>query len=132
MHKAAHRVYMPVHGFYFDPRHGGAMRRVLPATAGFRILGVYGTGEMRPAGEPWAADVRVARRRLNGDVEMEVVFHKEKPDPRNLTMRAIYVRKAGSIDWKDGNRWLPMHVHRAQLVAPPSAAPLFRQCETRR
>lgn len=108
-------------GFYYDPHHGGCLRRVAaPEGGGFLpILGVYGDDELHPPGHFWSARA-FASPQAEGGIPLTVHFRgKEKPEGWDVTLEATFDVATRQIRWADGNVWLPLHAHRAQLAAPP-------------
>lgn len=99
-------------GVYFDPLHGGCLRRVRrtsPRT--YVVHGVYGDDEAPRTWGHWTATATVVSH--EGDaVHLRVDFSgKPGKTPRVLTAR--YARRA--ICWEDGNVWTQLYVHPMQL-----------------
>lgn len=96
-------------GFYFDPLHGGCLRRVRRVDTDFyRIDGVYGSDEI-PRHGYWYAFARFV-----GPGRLRVDF-VGKPTKRPRFLHATYAAD-GRIRWEDGNVWVPLHVHPRQLA----------------
>lgn len=97
-------------GWYFDPWHGGCLRRVRWLAEGrFRIDGVYGSDEPDTGGA-WYADATVQRVR-EGEYLLAVDFAGKPHHPG--VRHAVYRRRR--LHWKDGNVWTQLYVHRNQL-----------------
>ena len=95
-------------GFYFDPKHGGCLRRVRRvASTTYHIDGVYGDDEAVGAGAPWHAIARVVARPKAGVLHLKVLFvGKQK---QRCTYDAAYAER--TLHWDDGNAWNQMYVH---------------------
>lgn len=94
-------------GWYFDPKHGGCLRRVRRVTStSYRIDGVYGDDEAVGAGVPWHAVARVVAREP-GVLRLKVFFVGKLK--RRRTYDAAYAERV--LHWDDGNAWIQMYVH---------------------
>lgn len=99
-------------GWYYDPKHGGCLRRVVCSGSRFTILGVYGSDESPRTHQSWTADVTVVGRGP-GDLVKLVVNFTGKVKRKKMHL-ATYV--ARTIRWDDGNVWLQLYVHPSQLL----------------
>lgn len=101
-------------GFYFDPKHGGCLRRVRRIDEStFRIDGVYGDDEPHTFGH-WHAVARVRDRR-GGVTSLRVDFGGKPFVDHARFYDAWHDAAQRVIRWQDGNVWTRMFVHRAQL-----------------
>ena len=118
-----------VAGVYFDPWHGGCLRRIVHIDADtYGIHGVYGrdAGLPEPEGveydpEPsawtnryWFATCRIVSTEKNQS-ELHVDF-TAKPNKKRKHYTATHDADERVIKWDDGNRWKQLYYHRAQLV----------------
>jgi hypothetical protein len=115
-------------GFYFDPWHGGCMRRIAKARENqFKIYGVYGNDENRrlpkdveyhPEGSDmtnkyWYATCRVQNNHDN--LYHLKVYFGGKRGKKRLHYDAVYDEKKRQIKWDDTNVWKQMYHHPKQL-----------------
>lgn len=96
-------------GMYYDPKHGGCLRRVVDEGSKLRIIGVYGDDEPGTGGT-WTARAEKRAVRQNGDVSYDVDF-SGKPSKRERQMRAVYHPARRCITWSDGNEWKQLFVN---------------------
>ena len=100
-------------GLYYDPKHGGCLRRLRHSSAQtYTIDGVYGNDEPLTNGY-WYAIVTAGRRGA-----LQVDFEGKLKRRRHYC--ATY--RARRIEWDDGNVWVQLYAHPAQL-APSATAP---------
>lgn len=94
-------------GFYFDPKHGGCLRRIVRVDANhLAILGVYGDDERWP-GAPWHAVMWEEGAPGHWHV------HFTGKVKRRKHYRAV--SRGRSLHWDDGNAWQRLYVHASQL-----------------
>ena len=96
-------------GFYFDPLHGGCLRRIRrsgPST--YQIVGVYGDDEGPMTHRRWTAVIHEGP-----DALLHVDFHG-KPTKKTRHMTATFV-DGHRLVWSDGNTWHRLYVHADQL-----------------
>ena len=100
-------------GFYFDPNHGGCLRRVRRCKGSYHfcIDGVYGNDEPH-TGEYWFA---LMTRRRGTKAKFDVTF-VGKPVKSRMEYTATFF--GDSIEWDDGNVWWRMYVNPLQLASP--------------
>ena len=99
-------------GFYYDPLHGGCLRRVKRLGKDtYLIVGVYGDDERPHTHGRWTATIK----RVGSDV-LHVDFHG-KPTKADRHMTATF--DARVIKWSDGNVWRRLFVHGDQLTKSP-------------
>lgn len=96
-------------GLYFDPLHGGCLRRVKRVNLKtYKIIGVYGTDE------PFTHLTWTAT--MNGAADDEkhfVVDFLGKPTKKKRYLKATW--KGNTIQWGDGNTWTKMIYNPRQL-----------------
>ena len=117
-----------IEGFYFDPWHGGCMRRISKIKDNiYKIYGVYGNDEnlQVPKDEEynkeasnmthkyWYATLRVTEQK-NDKYFLKVYFGGKKGKKR-LNYEAVYSEKKRTIKWDDTNVWKQMYYHKKQL-----------------
>lgn len=104
-------------GFYFDPKHGGCLRRIWRVGTGvFRVGGVYGDDE-RQTGNYWFATASVAGvADARGRVPLTVDFSRGKPCKTRTVYAAHWSPVRRRIRWDDGNAWVKLYVHPRQLL----------------
>lgn len=102
---------MGLEGYYFDPKHGGCLRRIVAVQRGavYSVVGVHGDDEPR-TGTPWTALMYYSRD--DGTLLVDFAGKPIKPE-RFLT--ASYNAEARRISWCDGNTWTKMFVAPAQV-----------------
>ena len=94
-------------GYYYDPKHGGCLRRVHDDG---RIVGVYGSHETGTPGTVWTAHASA----IHGDPIWNLrVDFSGKPLKRNHFLFARFSNH--SIRWQDGNEWKKLYVHPQQF-----------------
>lgn len=95
-------------GFYYDPKHGHCLRRVVKLSpTHYRILGVYGNDEGVASGGTWTA---IATRVSPATYSVNFAG---KPTKRDQIMT---VRQRGKdLHWSDRNVWRRLFVHSSQL-----------------
>lgn len=110
-----------VRGVYYDPLHGGCLRRVV--TTGRRTLrvhGVYGVDEDR-TGRPWRARMTLLDPKgPSTGLELCVDF-SGKPGKVPRFQRAVYRQRR--LHWDDGNVWVQLYVHPPSQFRSNSWAP---------
>lgn len=121
-----------VAGFYFDPRHGGCLRRIVKVGAdAYKIYGVYGSDEgvqvarnVEYDPEPselthnfWHASLRVQKKTEH--LQHLAVDFTGKAGKKRLQYTAIYDAKKRTIDWDDTNTWKQLYYHDKQLLRSP-------------
>ena len=95
-------------GFYYDPKHGGCLRRIVRLDqGGYGILGVYGSDEPWP-GEPWHAIMWEEGGRGRWHV------HFVGKVKRRKHYRAV--SRGRALDWDDGNTWVRLFAHPSQFA----------------
>ena len=96
-------------GYYFDPLHGGCMRRIHPISdTEFLIEGVYGIDEPETGGL-WFAEGKLLSHTSDADWDIHVDFRRGKPHKKyDTVMIAKFVRGDRCIVWEDGNEWKKM------------------------
>ena len=99
-------------GFYYDPKHGGCLRRIVRIGTQQYILGVYGDDEPWP-GESWYAVMRSTGKPGHWRV------HFSGKVKRRKYYDACFVGR--SLHWDDGNVWPLMFHHPSQLARRPAA-----------
>ncbi len=116
-------------GFYFDPWHGGCMRRIAKTKVKnrYKIYGVYGNDEhirvpknveynfeaSDMTHKYWYATLEVCDER--NDFYYLKVFFGGKPGKKRLHYDAIYDKRKRSITWDDTNTWKQMYYHTKQI-----------------
>lgn len=115
-------------GFYYDPWHGGCLRRILRVNQDtYKILGVYGNDDstrvskrveydLEPAlmtNKFWHAKLIVVKR--EEDSYLLSVDFSEKRGKKRFHYKATYVVKERVIKWDDTNIWKQMYYHPKQL-----------------
>lgn len=115
-------------GIYFDPWHGGCLRRIVQDdAANYRIHGVYGNDDSievskdveydressRCTGQYWTATC-VVQNKKNHLTTLTVDF-SEKPNKKRLIYKATYDAEKRVIVWDDGNTWKQLYYHSNQL-----------------
>lgn len=103
-------------GFYFDPKHGGCLRRIVRRGDGrYKVLGVHGDDE-DPPHQYWYAmiDVR-ASASASEECSLAVDF-SGKPSKATKRMEATWNRRKRCIYWEDGNTWQKLFVHWKQFI----------------
>ena len=114
---------MPLEGFYYDPKHGGCLRRIErlgPET--WIVHGVYGSDEAPRTGEYWWAWMEDA-----GDGGVRVDFEGKCKRRRHYRARLV----GTALCWDDGNAWQRLHVHPAVLSTRLPRSP-SSPCRARR
>lgn len=100
-------------GHFYDPLHGGCLRRVRSVGAGaYRIDGVYGDDEAPLTWRAWHATARVEGCTAAAWTLL-VDFHGKERPTRFAT--ATYEPSKGRICWDDGNVWKRLFTHPVQL-----------------
>tara|TARA_A100001015_G_scaffold317126_1_gene433232 strand:+ start:96 stop:461 length:366 start_codon:yes stop_codon:yes gene_type:complete len=117
-----------IEGFYFDPWHGGCLRRIVKLRdENYRIHGVYGNDD--PILVPqnveyhsessdkthkyWYATLRVCF--VNKHLYYLKVKFDGKPGKKRIDYNAVYDSKKRLIKWDDTNTWKQMYYHKNQL-----------------
>ena len=117
-----------VEGFYFDPWHGGCLRRIAKVNENkYKIYGVYGNDEntrlpknveyhtegSETTNKYWYATLRVCYVDKNF-YHLKVYFGGKKGKKR-LHYDAVYDEKKRHIKWDDSNTWKQLYYHKKQL-----------------
>jgi hypothetical protein len=99
-----------ISGFYYDPKHGGCLRRIKKTEDGsYMIVGVYGNDE-KSTGKVWTAAVTYL------DQEKYKVDFSGKPFKLGPRKEQIFqVRGGGDLFWDDGNVWKKLYFAPEQL-----------------
>ena len=107
-------------GLYYDPKHGGCLRRVRAPTRAERrcgadavVLGVYGTDEARH-GLPWTATLSF-RGPASTARPLSVDFGGKEERTHERVFSATWWPARGAIAWQDGNTWRKLSFHHSQL-----------------
>ena len=115
-------------GFYYDPWHGGCLRRILKVSENtYKILGVYGNDDSTRVSkkleydpEPasmtnkfWHAKLVIVEK--NDNSYQLCVDFSEKEGKKRFRYKAIYIMKERVIKWDDTNVWKQMYHHPKQL-----------------
>ena len=87
-------------GFWYDPLHGGCLRRIRDG----KILGVYGNDE-RTTGAPWFATYA----RIGSSVAVDFAGK-----PGKIPQKMTATLDGRSLRWSDGNVWKRLYMHRSQ------------------
>ena len=118
-----------VAGFYFDPWHGGCLRRIVKVgERDYKIHGVYGNDDTvrRPrhveyhsesskmTHKYWYATLRVHETK-NNVLHLKVHFGG-KPDKPRVEYDATYDPRLRIIQWDDTNVWQQVYYNPRQLV----------------
>ena len=94
-------------GYYYDPKHGGCLRRIRNTGPDEYIIdGVYGRDEQPRTGRYWHATVRAQGTHL--DVHFDGKCKLRKHYTARLRNRSIL--------WDDANVWIRLYVHPKQLL----------------
>ena len=117
-----------IEGLYFDPWHGGCLRRIEKLKENnYKIHGVYGNDEEINIPETleydkdlknmlnkyWHATLEIYERRKHF-YYLNVNFEYKKGKKR-IHYKAIYNERKRIIKWDDTNKWKQMHYHVNQL-----------------
>lgn len=110
------QIMIPFTGFFFDPLHGGCLRRIVKTGGRFyKIKGVYGKDE-KDTHKYWYADV-FFKNKEDTHYVLEVDFRTGKKNKTyNTVMSAVYIPTRRELHWSDGNVWKQLYVHKNQLV----------------
>ena len=118
-----------VAGFYFDPWHGGCLRRIVKIGKDtYKILGVYGNDETTKVAqnleydpEPvsathkyWFATLQVHKKKDN--LQYLTIDFTGKQGKKRFQYTAVYDAKKRVIDWDDTNTWKQLYYHNKQLI----------------
>lgn len=99
---------MSVEGFYYDPKHGNCLRRILRSGLNtYTIQGVYGDDEKGATGTPWTAIMTETRPGIFS------IDFSGKPTKRTRVMTARLVERR--LRWSDGNEWRSLYYNARQL-----------------
>lgn len=117
-----------IEGFYFDPWHGGCLRRIAKTSENrFKIYGVYGNDDVvklpknveyhkegsEMTNKYWYATCHV--HESHGSKHHLKVYFGGKRSKKRLHYDAIYDEKKRQINWDDTNVWKQMYYHPKQL-----------------
>jgi hypothetical protein len=117
-----------IEGFYFDPWHGGCLRRISKTKKNhYKIHGVYGNDERirlpknveyhtetsDQTNKYWYATLEVYENEAN--LYYLNVYFGGKPGKKRLHYNAVYDSKKRVIKWDDTNTWKQMYHHKKQL-----------------
>ena len=115
-------------GFYFDPWHGGCLRRISKIGGNYyKIHGVYGNDELislpqnveyhsessETTNKYWYATLHVHNVCKNF-YYLKVNF-EGKPGKKRLHYNAVYDKNKRHIKWDDTNTWKQIYYHKKQL-----------------
>ncbi len=115
-------------GFYFDPWHGGCLRRVAKVTKNkYKIYGVYGNDEIvripknveyhaessDMTHKYWYAMLHVCEKN-NNLLHLKINF-SGKPGKKRINYDAVYDEEKRLIKWDDTNIWKQLYYHPKQL-----------------
>jgi hypothetical protein len=118
-----------IEGFYFDPWHGGCLRRIVKLRKDrYLIHGVYGNDDnvrvskrleyhregASTTNKYWHATLEVIAR--DGHLSHLHVYFGGKPTKKRLHYRAVYDGKKRVIQWDDSNEWKQMYHHHKQIA----------------
>ena len=106
--------HMTLAGYFYDPKHGGCLRRVRVRGSRVTVRGVYGADEAAP-GAPWTTTGVVERRLPDGTWEVRFDF-RAKADRARDAYVARWRPARRALEWDDGNCWRQMHFHATQLM----------------
>ena len=124
-----------VAGLYFDPWHGGCLRRVVKTGRDtYAIHGVYGRDDKDtiPRGveyDPeapilthryWRADLRLCE--TQGHRHVLIVDFSRKAGKKRVVYRAVYDEQKRVIEWDDTNEWKQLYFSPMQLTGLCRAA----------
>jgi len=117
-----------IEGFYFDPWHGGCLRRIAKVKENhYKIYGVYGNDEVikipknveyhsessEKTNKYWYATLQICDIEDNF-LHLKVCFGG-KPGKKRLQYDAVYDKKKRHIIWDDTNTWKQLYYHKKQL-----------------
>tara|TARA_B100000214_G_C23963918_1_gene626724 strand:- start:758 stop:1120 length:363 start_codon:yes stop_codon:yes gene_type:complete len=118
-----------IEGFYFDPWHGGCLRRISMVKENqYKIHGVYGNDEIikqpknveyhpessEKTNKYWYAIMEICKVEKN--LYYLKVYFKGKPGKKRLYYDAVYDEKKRRIKWDDTNIWKQLYYHKKQLI----------------
>ena len=118
-----------IEGFYFDPWHGGCLRRIVKVGENsYKVHGVYGNDDVVDIPKNveynaessskthmyWHASINVVQKKKNS-LHLKVYFGG-KLDKARLTYDAVYDMNKRLIKWDDSNEWKKMYYHKKQFV----------------
>lgn len=117
-----------IEGFYFDPWHGGCLRRISKVKENnYKIHGVYGNDEKlkipknveyhsegsETTNKYWYATLKICS--VNQNLKTLKVYFGGKLGKKRLEYDAVYDENKRHIKWDDGNVWKQVYYHRRQL-----------------
>ena len=117
-----------IEGFYFDPWHGGCLRRIAKVKENhYKIYGVYGNDEIinipknveyhsensKKTNKYWYATLQECE--VDKNFYYLNVYFGGKPGKKRLYYDAVYDEKKRHIKWDDSNTWKQMYYHNKQL-----------------
>ena len=117
-----------IEGFYFDPWHGGCLRRIVKVKENFyKIFGVYGNDDIikvpknveyhpessEKTNQYWYATVEVCK--VDKNLYYLKVNFEGKPGKKRLHYDAVYDVIQRHIKWDDSNTWKKMYYNKKQL-----------------
>lgn len=108
-------------GFYYDPSHGGCLRRIVSGQAEgtFTILGSYGEDEACPPSSPWTARMTTTSVKEDERSLYEVTFvgKRSKATGRVGTkvLTCQHYPSQRTLRWEDGNVWRKLYVSGSQF-----------------
>lgn len=125
------RIYTMIAGFYFDPWHGGCLRRIVHLRGyTYRIYGVYGNErktqvllrdyDPEPSfmtDRPWDATLHVLKKQ--GHFYHLSVNFTGKRGKKRVLYSARYDAERRVIEWDDTNMWRQMYYNDTQLFPSP-------------
>ena len=89
-------------GYYYDPKHGGCLRKINKTSDGYKIIGAYGDDEP-DTGKKWTASVRKTKQ-----THVFCVDFSGKPHVTHGSYIMRWTPKKRTINWEDGNVWVGM------------------------
>ena len=118
-----------IEGFYFDPWHGGCLRRIKKVKKDhYKIYGVYGNDDKvripknveyhseasNMTNKYWYATLEVYG--VDKNLHYLKVYFGGKPGKKRLDYEAVYDGKKRHIKWDDSNVWKQMYYHKKQFI----------------
>ena len=106
-------------GFYYDPQHGGCLRRLRKIGHDmYAIDGVYGGDETPLTGEPWSGTLRVVHSAQDGrrlTLSVDLSSKTFIPETRRKSFGAHWDARRRAIRWDDGVHWRKLYAHSTQF-----------------
>tara|TARA_Y100000389_G_C17468278_1_gene527762 strand:+ start:1268 stop:1567 length:300 start_codon:yes stop_codon:yes gene_type:complete len=87
-------------GFYYDPFHGGCLRKIKRSNTddSFLITGAYGDDEPE-TGKKWTATAKKIGKNVY------CVSFSGKKHVNHGDYKAVWNEKSRELNWQDGNKW---------------------------